>query len=290
MPRKSLLMKTLLWITTALFFLLSWWWYVCPHKKVCPFGDAGSRFAPTEPIRTPADDIRSDSPTTPTTDIGPLTFTWSSEEPITNEAFKDYRDSIVSELNDNDIIEVMGGYFGDEENKTSFSDLGIARANKIRSLFADLPDNRFQLKSAQFERDAGSERERPFLASLFRKVISNESIREVAGRMVINFPHASDEMLDNAKLNTYLDDLIVRLNSTSEKVHLVGHTDSTASAQRNMALGLNRANAIKNLMVRKGLSSDRIIVESQGETAPIASNETSEGRRANRRVELTIIP
>lgn len=283
-------MKTLLWITTALFFLLSWWWYVCPHKKVCPFGDSSSRFAPTEPIRTPADDIRSESPSTPATNIGPLTFEWSSEEPITNEAFKDYRDSIISELNDNDIIEVMGGYFSDEENKTSFSDLGMARASKIRSLFADLPDSRFQLKSAQFEREAGSERERPFLASLFRKVISNESIREVAGRMVINFPHASDEMLDNTKLNTYLDDLIARLNSTSEKVQLVGHTDSTASSQRNMALGLNRANAIKNLMERKGLSSDRIIVESMGETSPIASNETPEGRRANRRVELTIIP
>jgi OOP family OmpA-OmpF porin len=283
-------MKTLLWITTVLFFLLSWWWYVCPHKKVCPFGEYDSRIATTEPIRTPADDIRSETPSTPATNIGPLTFAWSSDEPITNEAFKDYRDSIASELNDNDIIEVMGGYFADEENKTSFSDLGMARASKIRFLFADLPDDRFQLKSAQFERDAGSERERPFLASLFRKIISNESIREVAGRMVINFPHASDEMLDNIKLNTYLDDLIARLNSTNEKVHLVGHTDSTAGSQRNMALGLNRANAIKNLMVRKGLSSNRIIVESQGETAPIASNETSEGRRANRRVELTIIP
>jgi len=160
----------------------------------------------------------------------------------------------------------------------------------VEKLFGELADNRFDLKSAMFEREAGSERNRAFLASHFRRIVNNESVREVQGRMVINFPHASDEMLDNAKLNAYLDDLVAKLKTTNEKVNLVGHTDSTASASRNMSLGLKRANAIKNLLIRKGLSADRIITESKGETAPIASNDTSEGRQQNRRVELTIIP
>ena len=50
-----------------------------------------------------------------------------------------------------------------------------------------------------------------------------------------------------------------------------------------------RADAIKNLLVKKGLSPSRITTESQGESNPIASNNTPDGRKENRRVELTII-
>lgn len=285
-------MKTLLWIATVVFFLLSWWWYVCPHKKVCPFGDyavatASSSMEGGTPLETAPSEPR---PNAPVVNIGPLVFNWSSDEPITGGNFIHYRDSILGNLSDRDVLEILGGYFSGEENNTSFPDLGLARANQVRNLFSDLPDDRFDLKSAQFEREAGSERNRAFLASHFRRIISNESVREVEGRMVINFPHASDEMLDNAKLNAYLDDLVAKLRDSTEKVYLVGHTDSTAGAARNMSLGLKRANAIKKLLIRKGLSAERIITESKGETAPIASNDTSEGRRQNRRVELTIIP
>ena len=238
---------------------------------------------------SPSSDTPS-KPEVPAIKVGPLVFDWSSDNPITNPEFADYRDSILRSLSDNDVLEILGGYFSNEENNTSYSDLGLARANQVRKLFGDLPDNRFDLKSAMFERQAGSERNRAFLASHFRRIVNNESLREVEGRMIINFPHASDEMLDNIKLNAYLDDLVARLKSTTEKVNLVGHTDSTAGSSRNMSLGLKRANAIKNLLIRKGLAADRILTESKGETTPIASNDTSEGRRQNRRVELTIIP
>jgi len=222
--------------------------------------------------------------------VGPLVFAWSSDVPITSPGFVRYRDSISGLLGDNDLLEILGGYFGDETNSSSFANLGLARANEIRELFSNLPDDRVDLKSAMFQRDAGSERDRPFLASHFRKIINNESVREVEGRMIINFPHASDEMLSNAKLNEYLDGLVVRLKNTKEKVHLTGHTDSSASSNRNMSLGLKRAQAIKSLLVNKGLSASRISTESKGETAPIASNDTRDGRQQNRRVELTIIP
>ncbi|MBK8502427.1 MAG: OmpA family protein [Saprospiraceae bacterium] len=282
-------MKSLLWIATVFFFLLSWWWYVCPHKKVCPFGSYNVGSPAVNVTPPPKPETKTDVVKAPVR-IGPLAFNWSSDEPVTDQSFVAYRDSILRNLSDNDILEVLGGYFEGEQNNTTFSNLGLARANKVRSLFADLPDIRFDLKSARFERVAGSEKERPFLASHFRRIINNESVREVEGRMVINFPHASDEMLSNTKLNIYLDDLVTRLKSTNEKVLLIGHTDSSAGSARNMALGLHRANAIKNLLIQKGLSSDRINTESKGESAPIAGNDTAEGRQQNRRVELTIIP
>lgn len=285
-------MKALLWIATVVFFLISWWWYVCPHKQVCPFGSYSQASTSTSSSSSSESNEpeEKNKPVVPAINIGPLVFNWSSDRPITNENFTEYRDSLIDNLDDNDVLEILGGYFATEQNNTSFADLGLARANAVRELFSNLPDTRFDLKSAEFEREAGSERDRAFLASHFRKIINNESLREVEGRMVINFPHASDEMLDNAKLNVYLEDLVARLQGTSEKILLVGHTDSSAGSSRNMRLGLMRANAIKNLLVRKGLAGDRIMTESKGETSPIASNETAMGRQQNRRVELTIIP
>ncbi|NND32080.1 MAG: OmpA family protein [Saprospiraceae bacterium] len=277
-------MKVLLWIATVFFFLLSWWWYVCPHKKVCPFGS----YAMESNISSEVTPPESDPP--PELIVSPLSFDWASDKPITNDLFENYRDSIILQLGETDILEIMGGYFEDEKMNSSVPDLGMARAQQARSLFEDLPDRRIDLKSAMFQREAGSERNRPFLATNFRRIINNESLKEIEGTMIINFPHASDEMLTNVELNAYLDDLVQRLKTTEEKIHLVGHTDSSAGSNRNLALGYKRANAIKNLLIRKGLSADRISTDSKGETAPIASNTSAEGRRQNRRVELTIIP
>jgi outer membrane protein OmpA-like peptidoglycan-associated protein len=50
-----------------------------------------------------------------------------------------------------------------------------------------------------------------------------------------------------------------------------------------------RANAVKTLIVEKGISPERIQTEAYGETRPVASNETAAGRQENRRVELTIV-
>ena len=255
-------MKTLLWIATVLFFLLSWWWYVCPHKQVCPFGKYKDIVDPSLVTRS------TESAPEPSIKIGPITFVWASEQPSLNDNFASYRDSILNQLGDSDILEIMGGYFKEETDESSLSDLGLARAKQVRSLFDDLPDHRVDVKSALFQRDAGSERTRPFLATNLRRIINNESVKEVAGKMVINFPHASDEMLTNIELNEYLEDLVERLEKTDEKVLLVGHTDSSAGSIRNMNLGFKRANAIKNLLISKGLDSSRITTDSKGETAP----------------------
>lgn len=276
-------MKTLLWIATFLFFILSWWWYVCPHKQVCPFGDY-SQAAPIASTTTP---VVTEKKTAETP--GRLVFNWSGDDPVTSGAFASFRDSILGTLGERDLLEIVGTYFSGETNNTSFANLGLARANKIRSLFGSLPDDRFDLKGSLLNSTPANAQTSPFIAAMFRKIINNEAVKEVDGRMVINFPHASDAMLENAPLNEYLDDLVAQLKTTDERVQLVGHTDSSSSAASNMRLGQKRANTIKNLLVNKGVESSRISTLSRGELEPIASNETDAGRLQNRRVELTVI-
>jgi outer membrane protein OmpA-like peptidoglycan-associated protein len=74
------------------------------------------------------------------------------------------------------------------------------------------------------------------------------------------------------------------------RAHLVGHADSTGSDQYNMGLSRRRAEAVRNFMVRQGIPAANITVEWKGESQPIASNATREGRAQNRRVEITLRP
>jgi OOP family OmpA-OmpF porin len=65
-----------------------------------------------------------------------------------------------------------------------------------------------------------------------------------------------------------------------------GHTDSTASAEYNQALSENRAKAVRDYFIQMGIAPERIRATGFGETRPVASNDTAEGRAQNRRVEL----
>lgn len=69
-----------------------------------------------------------------------------------------------------------------------------------------------------------------------------------------------------------------------------GHTDSVGSEAYNMDLSRRRANAVKNLLVQRGVASSRIEVVGYGKNMPVATNSTEAGRQMNRRVEIKIAP
>ena len=66
-----------------------------------------------------------------------------------------------------------------------------------------------------------------------------------------------------------------------------GHTDSDAGDKHNQILSENRANAVKNFLAAQGLTAE-ISINGYGESRPIASNDTAEGKQKNRRVEIII--
>ena len=71
-------------------------------------------------------------------------------------------------------------------------------------------------------------------------------------------------------------------------VSLEGHTDNTGDAGANKKLSLDRAVAVKGIMVKGGIAEARIGTDGYGEEKPIASNDTEEGRAKNRRTELVV--
>lgn len=70
------------------------------------------------------------------------------------------------------------------------------------------------------------------------------------------------------------------------KVEIAGHTDSVGDATYNEGLSLRRATSVRDYLVQKGANASNLTVKGYGESAPVASNDTSEGRAQNRRVEF----
>jgi len=79
------------------------------------------------------------------------------------------------------------------------------------------------------------------------------------------------------------------LRKTDWKLQIAGHTDNVGSAQSNLILSKQRAESVRNFLVSEGVEADRLYVLFFGQTQPIDSNDTPEGRQRNRRVEMTII-
>jgi len=73
-----------------------------------------------------------------------------------------------------------------------------------------------------------------------------------------------------------------------QSVTVVGHTDSVGSEAYNQALGQRRADTVKGFLVDRGIPASRITTQSEGESQPVASNKTADGRAMNRRAEIDI--
>ena len=73
------------------------------------------------------------------------------------------------------------------------------------------------------------------------------------------------------------------------KVSIEGHTDNQGSESHNITLSKNRAKAVVDYLISKGISADRLKSVGKGSSVPVADNGTEKGRRLNRRTELVII-
>ncbi len=85
-----------------------------------------------------------------------------------------------------------------------------------------------------------------------------------------------------------LADVLKRYDKTI--VYIVGHTDSTGSAEYNQRLSERRARAVADYLISRGVSPARLRTEGRGESEPRATNATEAGRQLNRRVEMFIRP
>lgn len=100
----------------------------------------------------------------------------------------------------------------------------------------------------------------------------------------VNFESGSARLTPQAKLS--LDRSISAVRSSHGTIKIVGFTDDQGSVSSNVRLSQRRANAVKNYFESKGLMDQYMRSIGEGEADPVATNETSEGRAKNRRIEI----
>lgn len=251
-------------------------WYVCNIKQACPTD--GTEVVVDEAEATP--------------DNRPLVFNWDSPEAETRSSFEAYRDSLLAALPEGHILEIIGLYSEGEASPEGSPNMGFARANNIKALFADFLPEEQMLVSSRVEAAAEDAQSNPFVAAAFGSIEPTEEetveIVEVADGVIIQFPFSKAVKEADPKVDEYLATLAERLKQTEETVSITGHTDDVGEADANLALGRARAKHVQDILLSKGIDAGRITIDSKGEGQPSADNGSEAGRRKNRRAELKL--
>ncbi|MGB1177834.1 OmpA family protein [Lentibacter sp.] len=126
------------------------------------------------------------------------------------------------------------------------------------------------------------------VASMLTPDECEAKIAEILKVRKITFEPGSDTV-DATSLGT-LDEISEVLgNCTELRMEIAGHTDSQGRETMNEALSKSRALAVLNALRDRRVATSSFTAEGYGETKPIASNDTEEGREANRRIEITLV-
>ncbi|SOH92771.1 Outer membrane protein OmpA [Monaibacterium marinum] len=124
---------------------------------------------------------------------------------------------------------------------------------------------------------------------------SGVGIQNTGDQLIVTLPEAITFATDSADVAPGFQNQLSVLASNLRQfpgsiVRITGHTDSTGADDYNQRLSTRRAQAVSNVLVANGVQQSRLIASGAGESQPIASNDTPNGRATNRRVELVITP
>lgn len=113
--------------------------------------------------------------------------------------------------------------------------------------------------------------------------------------ILVNLPDGVTFAVDSTEISPAFQSTLNEIANSMVKypdslVDVYGHTDSTGSDTYNQGLSERRARAVSDYLAMRGVSNARIRWQGFGESQPIASNDTIDGRARNRRVEIKIVP
>ncbi|MBK6353427.1 MAG: PD40 domain-containing protein [Saprospiraceae bacterium] len=125
-----------------------------------------------------------------------------------------------------------------------------------------------------------------------RLTISLDKIKDAIGSIVLkNIFFESGSAVLKSESDFELNQIFELLkNKNITKVLISGHTDNVGKKEDNLLLSQNRAKAVVQALIEKGIDPRRLVSEGKGESQPIADNNTEVGRQNNRRTEIKIIP
>lgn len=317
--------------TPWIILLLLWmggstWWHVCKIKQLC-----GNAPAPaSETITTPAISM----PTLSIIDADrlnlnvPGNFSYAKSGADANEATTGNTVQTVAEYlkaNATRLLTINGHYRSDEQNASTYPNLGVARAEAIKAQLVKLGVPARQLATTGELIGEADAEAMPYNAagdSLYggltfaftgeapAPVVTTNSDTTTTAKVMLK----TEEALAEAQKFTSVFkpiDLYFKLGQSGyiqtkdtrkffeeaekylkankdKKLMLTGYTDNAGPEAVNMELSKARAANVKSRLKKAGIAGEQVVVSAKGEAEPKESNETLEGRKANRRVTVVV--
>ncbi len=121
------------------------------------------------------------------------------------------------------------------------------------------------------------------------------SVTRIGDNITLNMPGNITFATNSSDLSPAFFDVLnsvgkVLAEYNKTVVEVAGHTDSTGTEEYNQSLSERRATSVSTYLQGQGVMAQRLITVGMGELRPVADNGTPEGRQANRRVEITMVP
>jgi outer membrane protein OmpA-like peptidoglycan-associated protein len=121
------------------------------------------------------------------------------------------------------------------------------------------------------------------------------SVTRIGDNITLNMPGNVTFATDSSDLSPAFFDVLNSVGKVMKEydktvVEVAGHTDSTGGDSYNQSLSERRAGAVAQYLRSQNIGNERLITVGMGESRPVADNGSADGRQANRRVEITMVP
>jgi outer membrane protein OmpA-like peptidoglycan-associated protein len=265
------------WLLPVLLFLawsgLCWWW-LDNKKKDCGCGNAAA--AVTTPVTGAA-----------TASTLPLSFAWNNNEAVTGDGFAAYKATQVKNLGPSDTLVIKTWYYTGEAGAR---ELALQRAEKVKALFTDVAGGRIKIAVDSMARagEATYQTEKFAAAEFSVEQKQNSLVKKLDNRILIYFATNSSAKQLEKEVDDYLTTLAAEMKTNTTTVTATGYTDNVGADDKNITLSQKRAEFVKAALLAKGIGAGRVSATGKGKADPIAPNDTDDGRKQNRRVELII--
>ena len=229
-----------------------WWWTYVYHIKACDRINISVMDHETELVPDATE---------------PLSFKWSDSIPVISAQFEDWRDSLISGLQQDQILHITGIAFRDESDEDP-SLLAYGRARAIEQLFA------VRMPAENIHRDAqvgtlnADLRKKHLVAFRLRPLIRNTAIWEMPGCTMLHFPYDSTTQSIDGRIDHYLQHLVNTIDTSVTWIKLRTIVDDQRESARGTVMSW-RMQALRERMIIQGIPEKRVLINTRDTGVPV---------------------